>query len=97
MTSRLRFDDAAVAERCNSSSNVTRHWGEAAEDVKAALCVLAAGDDLASYDKLPNVTTEGDLTVFEGTTADVVLDLTETSPTDIVISGVDVRARNGRK
>lgn len=97
MTPRLTFDDTCLAERCNSSAAAARHWGEAAPDVMEALCVLAAGADLASYDRLPNVTKEGDLTVFEGMNADVVLELTETTPSaEIVVTGIAVRAGNGR-
>src|SRR4051794_11857527 len=91
----VEFVDAAVAAVCNCSARIDSAWGEAADDVRECLCVLAASPDLAAYDDHPNVTHQGDRTVFHGRTVDVMLQLTAVQgpPLGVAVRQIDVRVR----
>lgn len=91
----IEFPDTAVALTCNSSARVDHEWGAAGVDVRQALCVLAASSTLVAYINHPNVTHEGDRTVFHGRSVDVMIALTaiEGPPPGVSISQIDVRVR----
>jgi hypothetical protein len=90
---KIRFADPLVGRRCNSAAAIEREWGAAGADVRESLCVLHGSPTSAAYEAHPNVTTEGDKTVFKGHRADVMLDLTENPgpPPEVVVDDVDVR------
>jgi len=92
----VTFADAHLADLCNSRVKADRRWGSAAGDVRLALGVLAAAADLALFLDLPNIRREGDQTVFEGVTADVVLTIGPGNPRGVHIVAVDARIRARR-
>ena len=94
----ILFSDQRMGERCNSGMALDQAWGTAAADVRISLSVLSESSDLGAYGRLPNVTNEGDLTVFKGAVADVVLDLTPTGPPPgVTVRRIDVRNQSGEK
>lgn len=64
----VNFDDAGLAQRCNSAE---RGWDGAAQDVSLALGLLAACDSVEAYLALPTTRFEEEIIVFEGTNNDV--------------------------
>lgn len=91
----VEFPDPGTARRCNTTDDSDRAWGPAGRDVRESLCVLAASPSLLAYDDHPNVAHEGDLTVYKGRTADVMLDLTaiEGPPPGVWVEDIHVRDR----
>jgi hypothetical protein len=92
------FSDRRVGERCNSGAALDEAWGVAALDVRVSLSVLSESSDIDAFGRLPNVSNEGDLTVFKGSVADVVLDLTPTGPPPgVTVHRIDVRDQRGER
>jgi hypothetical protein len=63
----------------------------------ASLDVLATSADVVSYEELPNVSHEGECTVFKGSIAEVVLELAPRKgpPPAVTVTQIDVRGRSG--
>jgi len=96
VTLTVQFTDPDLRSTCNSADAIRREWGDAAPDVRTSLLVLAECADLEAYGRLPNVTPDGDLTVFKGANAVVVLELRPTGPPPgVVIREIDVRVLGG--
>lgn len=88
----VQFADASLCSTCNSAVKVDRTWGVAGRDVRISLSVLAECVDLESYSRLPNVSPEGDATVFRGASAAVLLHLRPIGPPPgVVVGAIDVR------
>ncbi len=86
------FLNPDLARVCNSERHTRERWNGAAEDVQAALIVLAEAGDLTTFGALPNVTTEGEEIVFHGRRSRVLLAIQSQQPEagdEIVV--VDVR------
>ena len=82
MTIRVTFSNVDLAATCSRSSSLTARWGDAADDIRLALSVLAASAGLNEFESLSPVHREGDLTVFAGMTHDVTLTLSTTPDGD---------------
>jgi hypothetical protein len=69
----MTFSDSKIAAICNSHRAIEARWGKHALDVQLALSMLASCSAVDQFEALPNVTTEGDLTMFDGRTARITL------------------------
>lgn len=88
----VQFADPSLCSTCNSAAEVDRTWGDGGRDVRISLSVLAECSDLESYNRLPNVSPEGDATVFQGASVAVVLNLRPTGPPPgVIVGAIDVR------
>lgn len=69
----MKFSDSKIAAICNSHRAIEARWGEHALDVQLALSTLASCSAVDQYEALPNVSTEGAHTMFDGRTARITL------------------------
>ena len=88
----VQFANASLCSTCNSAAEVDRTWGAAGRDVRSSLSLLAECVDLETYNRLPNVSPEGDASVYRGASAAVILRLRPVGPPPgVVIRAIDVR------
>lgn len=85
----VSFVDLDLASRCNGAAG----WNHHTNDVLAALHVLAESPTLDSYQNLPNTHREGEDTVFEGLSTDVILNLTVDEVGNVVVHDIVTSVR----